>query len=279
MFAISEKMIAAPFSAATFPNLSREGKPRDKGLTFAFDDLRLLDRDYFAQTSEFIDWVKIGRSLPLLLDRSKLIERIRFSHDVGIKVQSGGTLVEVAFKKKILPQVLERLRALGFDTVEISESAVDIPRVAKEEILNLIRRHSMDYIFEVGKKDLARPQSHSYLISKIEEALELKSPKVIIQGGNGMGVGIFAPNGEIVWDSLNEIVGRFGPPALVFEAPLESQRIGLMLEFGPNVNLASISVNEITTLEMQRLGLTTETLGVSPPIQSVQGSPASKFVY
>jgi len=30
---------------------------------------------------------------------------------------------------------------------------------------------------------------------------------------------------------------------------------------------------------MQRLGLTIETLGVSPPVQNVQGSPAAKFVY
>ena len=60
---------------------------------------------------------------------------------------------------------------------------------------------------------------------------------------------------------------------------MESQRIALTLEFGPNVNLASVPVNCITTLEMQRLGLTTETLGVTPPVQSVQGSPASKFVY
>ena len=88
-----------------------------------------------------------------------------------------------------------------------------------------------------------------------------------------MGVGIFDLQGEIVWDSLNEIVGRFGPPSLVFEAPLESQRIALTLEFGPNVNLAGILVNNVTTLEMQRLGLTAETLGVSPPVQSVQGSP------
>jgi len=280
VLSMSERLIVASYSgAASIPNLSREGKPRDKGLTFAVDDLKLLDRDYFLQNADYIDWVKIGQSLPLLLDRSKLIERIRFFHDSGIKVQSGGTLVQVAYKKKILPQVLERLRAMGFDTVEISESATEIALETKEEILNLIRKLSMDYVFEVGKKDPARPQSVSYLISKIEEAIELKSPKVLIEAGNGIGVGIFDSQGEIVWDTLNEIVGRFGPPNLVFEAPLESQRIALTLEFGPNVNLAGIPVNSVTTLEMQRLGLTTETLGVSPPVQSVQGSPASKFVY
>ena len=38
-------------------------------------------------------------------------------------------------------------------------------------------------------------------------------------------------------------------------------------------------MNDILLLEMQRLGLTTETLGVSPSAQSVDGSPAAKFIY
>ncbi len=257
----------------------REGKPRDKGLTFVSDDLRILDRDYFPENAEFVDTIKIGQSLPLILDRSKLVERIRFFHDCGIRVQSGGTLIQVAYKKRILPQMLDRLRSLGFDVVEISESATDIPRETKMDILNLIRKLSMDYIFEVGRKDPGRPQPTSQLVAKIEEAMELKSPKVILEAGNGRGIGIFDQSGDIVWNSLNDIVGRFGPPNLVFEAPLESQRIALALEFGPNVNLASVPMSAILTLEMQRLGLTTDTLGVAPPAQSVQGSPASKFVF
>ena len=101
----------------------------------------------------------------------------------------------------------------------------------------------------------------------------------MLEAGQGRGIGIYNSQGEVIWDTLNEIVGRFGPPNVVFEAPLESQRSALTLEFGPNVNLASVPVDEVLVLEMQRLGLTTETLGVSPPVQNVQGSPAAKFVY
>jgi phosphosulfolactate synthase len=266
-------------SKANLPEFAREGKPRDKGLTFAVDDLKVLDRDYFAQVSEFVDTIKIGQSLPIILDRSKLLERIRLFHDYGVKVSSGGTLIQVAYRKRILPQMLERLRSLGFDTIEISESAAEIPRLTKEEILNSIRKLSLDYIFEVGRKDPGRPLPISQLISKIEEAFDLKSPKVVIEAGNGKGVGIYDSQGEVVWNNLNDVVGKFGPPSLVFEAPLESQRIALTLEFGPNVNLASVPIDRALDVEMQRLGLTTETLGVAPPVQSVQGSPASKFIF
>ncbi len=266
-------------SASSGLSLEREGKPRDKGVTYTNDRLNVLNKDLLEHAAEYIDYVKIGLSYPLLLDRSKLIERIRYYHDVGIKVQSGGTLVQVAYKKRMLAQVLDRLHSLGFDTVEISESAIDIPKETKEEIVNTIGRLSMDYIFEVGKNDPGHAVPVPFMISKIEEALEFKSSKVIIEGGRGRGVGIYDEQGGIVWDTLNDIVGRFGPPKLIFEAPLETQRTALILEFGPNVNLAGVSVDEVLPLEMQRLGLTIETLGVSPPVQNVQGSPAAKFVY
>lgn len=262
------------------PTIGREGKPRDKGLTFATDDFAQLSKDLLEQAAEFIDYAKIGQSLPLIVERSKLIERIRYYHDLGMKVMSGGTLIQVAYKKRIVSQVLERLRSLGFDTIEISESATDIPRETKEAMISAVQKLSMDYVFEVGKKDPGHAAPTTYLISKIEEAIELKSSKVIIEAGDGgRGVGIYDPAGGISWDALNEIVGRFGPPNLVFEAPHVEQRSALILEFGPGVNLASVPVDGVLLLEMQRQGLTTETLGVSPPVQNVQGSPASKFVY
>lgn len=266
-------------SASELPLLSREGKPRDKGITLVNDNFANLESGLVEEGSEYIDSVKIGLSLPLILDRPRLVERIRYYHDHGIKVSTGGTLIQAALKKRLLKEVLDKVRSVGFDTVEVSESAGDIPIETKKDLLNSITKLSMDYIFEVGLKDPKRPTSTAYMISKIEEALELKSPKVIIEGSDGHGVGFYDSSGEIVWDTLNEIVGRFGPPNLIFEAPKYSQRSELILEFGPNVNLASIPMQDILLLEMQRLGLTTETLGVSPPVQSVEGSPASKFVY
>jgi len=260
--------------------LSREGKPRDKGITIVSDSFGPMDKELLALSAEFIDIVKIGQSLPLIIERSKLLERIRYYHDLGIRVSSGGTLIQAALKRRIVSQILEKLRSVGFDVVEISESAGDMTPETKQELLNSIAKLSMDYVFEVGRKDPKHALSTAYMISKIQEAFELKSSKVVIEAGlEGASIGFYDSSGEVSWDALNEIVGRFGPPNLIFEAPRISQRTALVLEFGPNVNLASIPMNDILMLEMQRLGLTTETLGVSPSVQSVEGSPAAKFIY
>ncbi len=259
--------------------LGREGKPRDRGLTIVSDNLGHLEKGFLDQVAESIDYVKIGLSLPLIVDRSMLLERIRNYHDIGIKVMSGGTLLQVAVKKNILSQTLERLKSLGFDTIEVSESAIDISQETKREVVTKMNSLSMEYLFEVGKKDPKNPPSASYLISKVEEAFDLKSSKVLIEAGDGRGVGIYDSSGNISWDMLNELVGRFGPPNLIFEAPIKAQRTSLILEFGPGVNIAGVPINEVMELEMQRLGLTTETLGLSPSVRNVEGSPAVKFVY
>lgn len=291
---------ASSSTSASIPSFAREGKPRDRGLTIVYDTLAPFERGFIDQASEYIDYVKIGLALPLVADRSRLLERIRYYHDLGIRVMSGGTILQVAVKKGFVREILERLRSLNFDIIEISESAITIPSEAKREIIEKATSLSMDYMFEVGRKEpgsrvvgggggfvgssssssSSSSTSSPYLISKIEEAIEFKSSKVIIEAGEkGRAVGIYDESGGISWDVLNDIVGRFGPPSLIFEAPTPGQRVSLILEFGPSVNLASVPVSEILLVEMQRLGLTTETLGLAPSVRSVDGSPASKFVY
>jgi phosphosulfolactate synthase len=267
-------------ATSSLPAFVREGKPRNRGITIVSDSLSPFERGFIDQAAEYIDYAKIGQSLPLVADRSRLLERIRYYHDLGIRVMSGGTLIQVAFRKGLVNEILDRLRSLNFDTIEISESAIDIPSEAKRSIVDKAVSYSMDYMFEVGRKDQRQVTALQYIVGKVEEANEFKSSKIVIEAGeSGQSIGFYDENGEISWDVLNEIVGRFGPPNLIFEAPRPSQRLALILEFGPSVNLASVPMNDVLLLEMQRLGLTTETLGLSPSVRSVEGSPASKFVY
>jgi len=131
----------------------------------------------------------------------------------------------------------------------------------------------MEYVLEVGSRDRSTA-SASRMVSRIQQAFELKSRRVVVkipQETDGAG--------GIRWDVLNEVAGAFGPPNLVFETPQMHQLTALILEFGPTVNLAGVTLNEALVLEMQRLGLTAETLGLSRALQSFEGSPAAKFVY
>jgi phosphosulfolactate synthase len=250
---------------------TREGKPRENGVTIASDYLGPVDASLLGQIAEYVDVVKFGLSVPLLAERSRLAERIRRYHDLGIKVMSGGTAVEVAVEKGALSSVLEGLRSLEFDIVEVSEFARELPMEAKINLVKEISGLSMEYVFEVGSRERSA-SSTSLVISKIREALELKSRRVTAEVPRDA-------KGDIAWDVLNEIAGNFGPPSLIFEVRRMSEATSLILEFGPTVNLAGASLDEVLILEMQRLGLTVETLGLSRSPQGFDGSPAAKFIY
>lgn len=258
---------------------ARGGKPRENGITIASDPLDSIDRGLLEQSADYIDFVKIGLSLPLMVERSWLLERIHHYHDLGVKVMSGGTLMEVAVQKGIVPQVLGGLGELEFDVVEVSELAGALSFETKQMIASKASELSMEWVYELGRRD--KPSmSAGDAVSKIQEALELKSHRVIVEvpkAGIG-GVGGYAQR-EGNWDVLDEVAGTFGPPNLIFETRDMQQVSVLVLEFGPTVNLAGVPLNETLVLEMQRLGLTVETLGLSRPLQSFEGSPATKFIY
>jgi len=258
---------------------AREGKPRENGLTIASDSLDSIDPGLLEQSAEYIDFVKIGLSLPLMVERSWLHERIQHYHDLGVKVMSGGTLIEVAVQKGIVSKVLDGLGELEFDVVGVSEGAGALPSKAKQMIASKVSELSKEWIYELGMKDTSS-KLVADTVSKIQEALELKSHRVIVDVPNtGM-----RPRGdddqrEGAWGVLNELAGTFGPPNLIFETQEMQQLSALVLEFGPTVNLAGVPVNQALVLEMQRLGLTVDTLGLSRHLQNFEGPPAAKFVY
>jgi phosphosulfolactate synthase len=262
-----------------FTAAERGGKPREDGITVAYDTFEEPNDHLLEEAADYIDFVKVGTSIPLIVEQSKLQERIRRYHEFGIRVMSGGTLVEVALERGVVPQVLPRLKGLGFDMVEVSELAKDIALEEKRAIQDQVSELSMDCVFFVGKGNRSR-LSTGTTVSRIREAFELKSHRVVVEvpkdNGNS---GQARSQDQVNWEALNEIVGTFGPTNLILETPYESQQTALILELGPGVNLSGVRVSDVLALETKRLGLTAETLGLSRPLQEVEGSPASKFVY
>src|SRR2546427_9834045 len=128
---------------------TRSSKPRDTGLTIASDSFSPIEDEVLEQTAEYIDYVKFGLSTPLLIEKSKLLERVSRYHDLGISAVSGGTLIEIAVQRGITLQMLERLRALGFDMIEISESAGGIPVEGKGKGLDGRSKLSLGVLCEV----------------------------------------------------------------------------------------------------------------------------------
>src|ERR1700751_2320285 len=95
----------------------RETKPRASGLTLVLDNgvPNSLFRDFVESYGVHIDSVKLGWGTSVVTP--KLKEKIEVLRNANIEVYLGGSLFEVAWQEKKVPEFLEQCRDLGVKTV------------------------------------------------------------------------------------------------------------------------------------------------------------------
>jgi phosphosulfolactate synthase len=268
---------SGPFFPGETPTVVR---PRSVGLTHVLDRLHGLDRAELAPLAAYMDVVKIGWGLPLLLPRESVRARIQFYHEIGVEVSTGGTLLEHAITRDRATSLMDEARQLGFDLVEISDGIIELSPAQIERLAGEARQRSLDFFIEVGKKNPQNQLSLRETLDRIGRALALKPRKVILESReSGKGVGIYDGEGGIKWDWVRSITADYPASDLIFEAPLESQQIALLKELGAETNLGNVAIASVGPLATQRLGLRGDTFGTMRSSKPVRGPPATKFLY
>jgi phosphosulfolactate synthase len=278
-------MSASPASVksktAFFPaELPRVSRPRGNGITHVLDRLGGLHEDELAYLAPYFDVAKIGWGLPLLLSRDKVRQRVKMYHDVGIDVCTGGTLLEYAFAHDRVNQMMDESRELGFDIIEISSGIIELSYAQIERLAESVRKRSLQFFIEVGKKDPQHQLSLKETNAQIDHARAQKPRRVIIESReSGRGVGIYDSDGAIKWDWVRSILAEHPAEELLFEAPQETQQIQLLRELGAEANLGNVALASVAPLASERLGLRGETFGTIRHARAIRGPPAAKFLY
>jgi phosphosulfolactate synthase len=274
----SPKARAPPsFFPAAGPGVNR---PRDIGLTSVIDRLYPIDVPQLDFLAPYIDLVKVGWGLPLLIPRSTVRARIATYHERGIEVSTGGTLLEYAVTQDRVPEMMDEAKELGFDLIEISSGIIELSASQVERLAAQVAERKLDYLIEVGKKDPQHQLSLKETISQIAHARTLHPRGVIVESReSGRGVGIYDSDGGIKWDWVRSILAEHPLKELIFEAPLESQQVQLLRELGVDVNLGNVALASVAPLASERLGLRGETFGAIRHRKVVKGPPAAKFLY
>ncbi len=273
----AQKRGGAPFFPA---QAGRVERPRSVGITHVLDRLHGFSPEELRPLAAYVDIVKIGWGLPLLLTRDDLKRRIRAYHDIGVEVSTGGTLLEYAVTRDRTGPLITEARELGFDLLEISDGIIELSRDQIERIDADARRHGLDVLIEVGKKNPQNQLSLRETLDRVGHALSLEPRKVILESReSGRGVGIYDGEGAIKWDWVRSIVADYPPERLIFEAPLESQQVALLRELGAETNLGNVAISSVAPLASERLGLRGDTFGTLRTSRTVKGPPATKFLY
>src|SRR5687767_14534763 len=238
---------------------TREGKPRERGLTHVIDkglNLREIE-GLFDTAGEFVDIVKLGWGTSYVTNN--LEKKIALYRSLATPVVCGGTLFEAVYARGKLNEFKAWLVEQRFSHVEISDGTLDIPRERK---LELIEEFARDFtvLSEVGSKDVEVNIAPYLWVQWIKEEHEAGAWKVITEGREGGTAGIYRPTGEMRTGLIDEIVHDVAVEDLIFEAPTKANQAWFVKEFGPNVNLGNIPPEEVIPLETLRLGLRGDTM-------------------
>lgn len=255
-------------------------KPREQGLTYVTDRLSPTNREDWELISPFIDVVKINGAIPLIASDSGISKKIKFYHDLDIRVSAGNTLSEYALVQNSFDRFAKESSQLGFDILEIGENIVELNFDKKKKLHDIAESYDLEILWKVGKQDPRHQLSVEDMILKIEEILRLDTKKIILEANQGMGVGIYDEQGNVKWSMVGLITNKHPPNKFIFEAPIEFQQFGLIAEFGERVNLAELDMNSVTSVESERRGILSKSaFGNVNLREDPVGGPAAKFIY
>ena len=93
----------------------------------------------------------------------------------------------------------------------------------------------------------------------MSQELEAGSWKVIAEARESGNVGIYRPNGSAHTALIRKILAKVSLDDILWEAPIKTQQVWFIQQFGANVNLGNIGPHDVIPLETLRLGLRGDT--------------------
>lgn len=236
----------------------REKSPRNNGLTMMMDKgLSWRQAENFVDANAHLtDLVKLGFGTSYV---TKDFERkIQIYKDANLKVYLGGTLFEAFIVRNKFDDYKRMLDKFKIDTCEVSDGSIILPHDKKCEYISDLAKN-FTVLSEVGSKEAGIFISPAKWISMMKGELDAGAWKVIAEARESGTVGIYRPNGTAHVALVNKIIAKVKLENVLWEAPLKTQQVWFIKQFGANVNLGNIAPNEVIALECLRLGLRGDT--------------------
>jgi phosphosulfolactate synthase len=236
----------------------RPEKTRQKGITMVMDKgLSMAEAENLVSSSgHLIDFIKLGFGTSLIT--GNLEKKIAFYHSSNIKVYLGGTLFEAFIIRNLFDEYLKLLDKLQLSTVEISDGSMVMKMEDKCSYINKLSKEYL-VISEVGSKDASVHIDTADWVKLMQAELQAGSWKVIAEARESGNVGIYDSGGKANTNMISEISSHIDPNLIIWEAPIKTQQVWFIKQFGTNVNLGNIAANEVIALETLRLGLRGDT--------------------
>ena len=209
-------------------------------------------RDLLSVAADYIDYAKIYAMNALLIPQSVLKRAATLYRDAGVKPFAGGILFEYAWQRGQLDALIAHLRNAGVPGIELSENYVELNEDERHRAIERLQHGGLQVVYEFGRKNPDEPLSIDYLESVVRAVGEHGIDHVTLEQCE---LDLLAADRP---DALRSLARQPWFERIVIEADpyrFPEQHVGLLRDFGNDVNLANIAPGQILRLEGFRQGI------------------------
>jgi phosphosulfolactate synthase len=235
----------------------RSRKPRRLGLTVVSDKARSVEdtRSIIETLGDIIDHVKLPDHVGIMwrYPPDWIRRKNALYAAAGIDSLPGGIPFEVAAVQGKVPQFMQRVAELGFRGVEVSEDSIDTRPSDRIAAIKCGTRAGLKVFTELGKKFPEKPLDATEAIEMARRDLDAGAYLVVIEKSD---VELVIKNRS---DTIHRLLRGVGPEKLIIECGPGSNKFDiakwLISEFGSDVNLENIDIEDGYIIEAMRHGL------------------------
>jgi phosphosulfolactate synthase len=241
---------------------ARRPKPREAGLTHVLDKGAGTSAvaDLLDAAADYIDIWKFGWGTAYL--DPTVPAKLELLHGRDVLTCLGGTLLEIAWSQGKATECLAWARDVGFAAVEVSRGVAAMTVVEKRALISQAA-DSFVVLSEVGRKDAEEQLSEREWTDELASDRSAGARWVIAEGRESGSVGLYHDDGTVRPNIVAALVAAAGSDVVLFETPRKDQQAWFIHEFGPEVNLANVALDDAIPLETLRLGLRADTFELS----------------
>ena len=232
----------------------RTQKPRARGMTVALDWARsIADAESYVETvGDIIDHMKLTDHIGLMFRYSPdyIKRKNAIYRKAGIDTLPGGVVFEMAAVQGKVPQLMERVKELGFGAVEVSADCIDFSPAFRRGAIGLGVEQGLKVFTEIGKKSPDKPLDVNEAVDTAKADIDAGAEMVVVEKSDV----------ELVMrdrtDTLHRVIDAIGHERVIIECGPGDNRFQiagwLIKEFGMNVNLENVDAHEVFAIEIGR---------------------------
>lgn len=247
--------------APTLALPERSRKPRRKGITsmidfgpdtFGWTGGERGIRDLLDVAAEYIDYAKIYALNALLIPEDVVRRAAQLYRDAGVTPFAGGILFEYAWQRNQVEDLIALLKRLGIPGLEISENYVTLTEDERGRMIERFHKNGLRVIYEFGRKNPEEPLSLAGLGALVGALAQHGIDHVTVEQCE---IDLLV---EKQPDAFRALSAQSWFDHVIIEVDpyrFPEQHVGIVRDFGPEVNLANVTPGQILRLEGFRRGI------------------------